>query len=462
MFIVPGIVAVDDNPKELEQLKEGLFSAGLSCFPVVYDEVSGIDDVNFEECSGIRVVISDLNLTESQSVEAPQLVGPLGEMLKSLPLTGPYILCIWSKIEDKVAEVMELLESRYSNKINLPLRCVAISKTKFLTDPDGLKERLIEEISSSPLLNAIIKWEKKVTESANAAVDNLYRLSRPREEFTTVEKQGEAFDMLMSAIANESLGAKNALEEPSVAVESGLFPIVEDHLRSQKNNVSLWKDALTKVGGRISLDQEIKSTLNTFYSVEEVEDNFSRDSRGVFLELNLSYLSDKDNLEKFQKRFGNNITDIVNQEFIRPIGKKSKQEDKDNYSASFQNCVVGFLESSAACDYAQRKVKLPRYILGILIPEELKSFARFKFQDTYKEAHDGIYRLPIVNYKGKPYILKFSFKYQVGAQPEDHKWFGRPLLRLRDQVIASINSRNANYSSRLGVMSFHDDPVLEE
>ena len=462
MFIVPGIVAVDDNPKELEQLKEGLFSAGLSCFPVIYDEVSGVEDVNFAECSGIRVVISDLNLTELQSIEATQLVGPLGEMLKALPLTGPYILCIWSKIEEKVAEVMALLESRYSNEINLPLRCVAISKAKFLNDPDGLRQRLLEEISSSPLLNAIIAWEKKVTESANATMDNLYRLARPNEEFTTVEKQNEAFDKLMSAIANESLGVKNALEEPSVAVEAGLLPILEDHLRSQKINVSLWKDALTEVGKRIHLDQKIKSTLNTFYSVEEVEDSFGRDSRGVFLELNKDYLGNKDNLEKFQKRFGCDIVGIINQEFICQLNKRAKPEGKQRYNELFENCVVGFLESSAACDYAQRKVKLPRYILGILIPEGLKSFARFKFQDVYKEAHEGIYRLPIVNYKGQPYILKFSFKYQVGAQPEDHKWFGSPLFRLRDQVMASINSNNANYSSRLGIMSFHDDPIAEE
>lgn len=456
----PSVVVIDDNKSELDSIKDAFFAAGIPCLPIQYvnddpDNESGIDHVDISEWVSPRIIVTDLNLTEVQNAKAASLVGPLAKMLQKLNLTGPYLLCIWSKIERDAADVMQLLEERHRNDTELPLQYSVISKTEFLSESVKLKVKLRNLIAENSLFDILFNWEVRVSEAGRSAVSMLYSLAQGNNEIKSIENRADELRKILAAIGNEAIGLKNAATNPALAMETGLIPVLEDQVRSMScaDLDSKWSAAIPEIGTRQNIENTAKSKLNAFYHIEEVPESFPKDSRGVFICLNNQYLDAKANKDKFEKRIGRSIECLVHEEFL---SRKKGQEGRALIEKARSETILGFLEISAACDYAQRKIKLPRYILGALIPAEFEELSSFKTSAGYTKdrAHDGVYRLPQIEIKGKAYIVKFSFKYQLGAQPDDNQWFGVSLFRVRDQILSAITFNCSQYASRPGVISF--------
>lgn len=458
---LPSVVVVDDNQNELDSIKEAFFSAGIPCLPIRYhngepDNESGIDHVNVSEWISPRIVVTDLNLTEAQGATAPILVGPLARMLKKLSMKGPYLLCIWSKLEGVVADVVRLLEERHSDELILPLHVSVISKSEFSSEPEKLKEKISSVISENLLFEILLNWEARVSEAGRSAVSTLYSMAQRNivGDMNSIEERADGLRKILGAIGNEAIGLKNAKENPALAIEAGLIPVLEDQLRSMSGAelYEKWKGAVPEIGKWQNIDDGIKSKLNTFFHVEEVVEDYPKNCRGVFIGLNTDYLQVKQNLQKFESRIGRSIKVLLHEEFLPKTGDPSESELR---KSARDETILGFLEISPACDYAQKKTKLPRYILGALIPDEFEGLTRWSNTLGEKNiAHEGIHRLPKIEVRGKIYILKLSFKYQFGTQPNDNQWFGGTLFRIRDQILSSITFSCSQYSSRPGVISF--------
>ncbi|ANF57239.1 hypothetical protein A5892_06980 [Halotalea alkalilenta] len=457
---MPGIVVIDDNQDELDSIKRAFFEAGIPCLPIQYinndpDNESGIDHVDISDWISPRIIVTDLNLTEIQNAKAVNLAGPLAKMFQKLSVKGPYLLCIWSKLEKDVADVIQVLEERHWNDITLPLQVSVISKTEFLSEAEKLKEKLKNLISENSLFDTLLNWEMRTSEAGRSAVAMLYSLAQDNNQSKSIEDRAGELRKILAAIGNEAIGLKNAADTPALAMECGLIPVLEDQVRSMSGAAldNKWTDAVPEIGTKQNIDDAVKSKLNTFYHVEEVLEDFPKDCRGVFVSINGKYLETEKNTEKFEKRIGRSIECLIHEEFLR---RKGKAEGRALTEKARNETILGFLEISAACDYAQRKTKFPRYILGALIPAEFEELTSFTTsQGTKKDrAHDGVYRLPRIEVKGKTYIVKFSFKYQLGAQPDDNQWFGGSLFRVRDQILSAIIFNCSQYASRPGVISF--------
>ncbi|MGO2241604.1 MAG: hypothetical protein ACTH5D_07600 [Halomonas sp.] len=457
---LPSVVVIDDNNNELDNIKNAFFDAGIPCLPIQYvnddpNNESGIDHVDISEWVSPRIIVTDLNLTEVQNAKAVNLVGPLAKMLQKLTLTGPYLLCIWSKLEKDVAEVMQLLEERHRDNMTLPLQVSVISKTEFLAERGKLREKLKNLIVENSLFDILFNWEVRISEAGRNAVTMLYSLAQGNNESMSIENRADELRKILAAIGNEAIGLKNAEKNPALAMEAGLIPILEDQVRSMSSAEfdSKWAGAIPEIGKKQHIDNAAKSKLNAFYHIEEVPESFPKDSRGVFICLNSQYLETKENVEKFEKRIGRSIECLVHEEFL---SRKGKADGRALTERARNETILGFLEISAACDYAQRKIKFPRYILGALIPAEFEELSSFTTSQGVKKdrAHDGVYRLPQIDVNGKAYIVKFSFKYQLGAQPDDNQWFGVSLFRVRDQILSAITFNCSQYASRPGVIGF--------
>lgn len=451
MFFMPNIVVVDNDEVELNKIKEAFFDSGLPCLPIQYinddpDNESGIDHVSIPKEVSPRIVVLDLNLTEQQNATPANLVAPMAEVIKKLSVNGPYLLCIWSKLEKDVEEVVTILEERYEREITFPIHWNVISKSRFISGGEDLKEKVRGLISESKLFESLLAWEAKVSEAARKTNDTLFEIAASLSDKRTISSRSQQLQAIMAVIANESIGHQNAVEQPALAMNNGLSPILYDQLSAMPDNEDdvLWRAALPKLGERESLVDPVKSRLNSFYHIEEVSRDSPKNIRGVFVLLDKSYLNE--NQDKFKIRIGRDIKEIIHDEFLNPQGASRAERRKARESVK-----LGFLEVSAACDYAQRKTKLPRYILGALIPIE---YERLTFFSDKPIRHNGIFRLPNVSVGGEPYVVKFSFKYQFGAQPEDNKWFGESVFRVRDQILSNVVFSCSTYSSRPGVMSF--------
>lgn len=80
MISLPGIILIDDNQEQLDNINRAFIKIGLPCLPILYENnpenESGISHVELNNITP-RIVITDLNLTETTAVEVTNLVGPI-------------------------------------------------------------------------------------------------------------------------------------------------------------------------------------------------------------------------------------------------------------------------------------------------------------------------------------------------------------------------------------------------
>jgi hypothetical protein len=471
LFNLPGTVLIDDNKDELYEILGSISAAGIPCIPIHYqtdpENMTGIDHIDVSNIRS-RIIITDLNLTESGSLDAKSLVGPIAKVLGPITSNGPYILLFWSKNESLVDEVVKQLKVRFHNKINLPIHWDVISKSQFKDKPKELKDKIESLIKTNSLFNAISDWESRITHAAQKTSNALYELTTPTEyePENKTEKHQEQFIKALALIGNETVGIKNAAEHPSLAVDLGLSPLLQDQLNITNSNENLWGSAVPEIGKYQELDDSIKSALNTFCHLEEVKPEFPKDCRGVFVSLNPDNTETSEKLHKLEDKLGNNLKSIIHEEFLstKKLGTQTNKEAKAFRQKARDGIKLGFIELSAVCDQAQKKTKLHQYLLAALIPEEFIELTIF--QDTKgverNFSHVGIYRLPQIIIDEKIYVLKLSFKYQIGTKAistvdnrqYENTWFGDPLFRLKDQILSDISFKCAQYSSRPGIIRF--------
>lgn len=470
MFDLPGTILIDDNKDELYEILGSISASGIPCIPIHYqtdpDNTSGIDHIDISNIRS-RIIITDLNLTESGSLDAKSLVGPIANVLKKITNNGPYILLFWSKNEGLVEDVVKQLKLRFHKKINLPIHWEVISKSEFKNNPDALKDKVEFLIKGNALFNAICDWESRISNAAQKTSNALYYLTEPNEyePENKTEQHRELLVKALTLIGNETVGIKNAPEHPSLAIDLGLSPLLQDQLNITNLDEKLWEAAVPEIGKYQKLDDSIKSSLNTYCHIEQVNPEFPKSCRGVFVKINNEILSTPIKLAKLEDRLGNTIEKLVHEEFLSESKcGKPKPEAIIFKNEARESIKLGFVELSAVCDQAQKKTKLHQYLLAALIPEKYEELTSFKNSkgETQDFAHIGIYRLPKIKIDNEIYILKLTFKYQIGTKAfssvngreYENIWFGKPLFRLKDQILSDISFKCAQYSSRPGIIRF--------
>lgn len=461
MLYSPGIVLIDNEQSELDQLRDAFYDAGLPCLAIRYvsddpGNTTGIDHVAIPKSVKIRMLFLDLNLQESLKLDAVNLVGPIEKIIKKLSPEGPYALIFWSKYTEEPKTVLKYLEERFWDRIPLPILCFCMDKSQFKSIENGnskndLRDKLLSMIGEDHLFKSIADWEGRVAQAAGLTVDGLHLLARPNVDYTINSHRNNLVE-LFTAIANETLGKKLAIDNPGLAINQGLMPVLYDRLFLINDEMdALWKNCLPQIGSDVVLDEKHKAVLNSYFHVENTKTNYPVTGRGVFVELNEEIMGQAEKKEKFEKHLGNKIKPVLMDEFI-----SCKQGSKEERETVRGKTKIGFLEISAECDHAQKKVELHKYVLGVMIPLEYVEFTYFHNDKEEKRltSHEGIYRLPPVRINNDDYVVKFSFKYQIGTHGKN-SWFGKPIFRVREQILADIVFRCAQYSSRPGIISFN-------
>lgn len=476
MLKMSGLVLIDDTKSELDELQEAFTSSGIPCLPILFEKNKpgvGIDHVDLENFEP-RLIITDLNLRDGANSSASAFFAVIAQMLKFINPKKPYLLYFWSKHSEEAERVMELIYQRCINEdYMLPLGWGILNKHEFkgTQDSNELKDKVKGLLTENPIFNALYSWESRVASAAQATSSTLVELAKDQvgddsTGFDFLNSQHENLDTIISVIANETLGRKNAQQAKDEAVDLGLMPVLQDHLQMISEPNGLWSTAITKIGDNTQLDVNTVASLNSFYHTSSIPNQAPKSAKGVIVKLNDALLSTLDSKHKFESKLGIRIEDLLHEEFL----SKSKLGMNKNDARAFQeearaNTVLGFVELSADCDQAQKKVKLHRYILCALIPEKYADLAlsHGTTMSPRETAHDGIYKVPNIFWQNQKYILKLSFRYQIGTKPStnvngleyNNLWLGEPILRLREQILSDISFKCAQFSTRPGIISFH-------
>jgi hypothetical protein len=451
----PRIVAIDNDPEQLQSIAEGLNSIGLPCITMLYSQEEGLRTPTHWESAFVRIVFLDLNLGDFElSTESSSLMPCISDVLKKLSPTGPFLIVFWTKHKQKVAEVMEQLAAREKGRVPFPADFVTIDKTPFIKvngthDENALRCEIYQALAQPKLLLALHAWESESEKAAGLTLDAIHNLILSPQSDGKAQNIVDLEDLLKS-LGKAAWGKINAKENPSGAISSGLAPIFLDQLDKCTNEVeyrNVWKETIKNGWNRDLPALVSRPKLNAHCLVDK---NCTSHTRGCWLEFTKGAFRRKN---QWLNYYGCD-TKQLQMEFINP--------KKENASDLILGSVhLGLLECTAACDYINNKAPLLRYILGARIPVDKLEHVEWKDPIRDKK-HDAIYKIEIVFCNDGEYALFLDFKYVIHL-PKGHNFVqvanAAPLFRIRKQLLADIAARYAAYTTRPGVYSFASLPL---
>ncbi|MEN0654069.1 MULTISPECIES: hypothetical protein [Hyphobacterium] len=438
-MIVPGRFIVIDNTKaHLDALSDVFVSLRSPCRPILFDPSEDIEVGCFE---GARAIFCDVHLLAGIAGTTDEMLfaNIIAVLARGVPRAGmPYVLCLWTRHEDKRDAFVAYLERSISeeNRHAIPLMVIALPKTDFMRDlrtgevrdPSALKEAVKEKLTESPQLTAILEWESSVHLALNAMLNTLTNTARTLEPGKSLP---EALDVLLSHLAVGAAGRPRALENPQSAISAALAPILADRIsHAQRAASPVWRSAITKIPAIQNLQPLHAATILTMVHVAIEPGPSPLEWGGVHLP------PEKYIATSFRRNhgcaYGDFIKSLTFTDGTAPDG------------SSLRLIRVG-----AACDYAQKNQGPVPMALALEIP--IENLTKNKKKDIKSRGYLWI-SPPFKNHSGTGVFLVSNLRYLHYFSTTVARKY-KALYRLREPLLMELISRISTYISRPGILN---------
>ena len=264
MLPTPRVVAIDDEPRHLEGLAQGLNQYGTACLPIHFTgETEAIP-----ACPHVRVIFADLHLGGAPPGDHAQDFSTIGGLLQeTIKPTGPYLIILWTMYPDQAGELYNFLKIRMKG-VPKPFAVQALNKKDHLYAEGGVKdlESLVQAIerviAEQPQIGALLNWEERLLGAAADVVSSIMELA---ESAAGDGSSGEEVGRLLANLAVAAVGKEHAGEDRFRAVNEGFLPILGDRIasmRSREADNALWQTALGEIDAGQRLSQDEAARLN--------------------------------------------------------------------------------------------------------------------------------------------------------------------------------------------------------
>lgn len=422
------VIVVDNNETDLQAIASVFNLHGIGCRTIECDGFNLLP----EPLKGIKLAFFDINFTDAGDETA--ILSALRSVLVSTISkdNGPFVLVFWTTNSQMVNSFMTFVNRDDTYKqLPKPIYVTTLDKTKFIAQPEQLIDA-IDTIYSSNLVKCLFTFNEELQSASDDCMNNIISQIDVDEPWGESAKFEKRFKEIFAKISIETLGIKNGRIHPDVSIKESLSPLFLYNLCN--NGSTVWKDylKLEQVEEATLKGIDIKAiapSLNTYYHIDfNVTDAYAR---GVVRLLN----ADDD---EFENRIGFKKESWVNERFLN-----GKYIPTKNYQ-------VVAVEYSAACDYANDKHRLRKFMMGILCQEEDSD----KIKN--KRIADNIYNIGftfIYNAEKSGLILDLNSTFNE-EEREVFKLLGEPLFKLKHEIMNVITSIHANHESRLGFSCF--------
>lgn len=457
------VAALDDKEDHLQKIVLGLAQAGFCVLPVRYDAGLFVPTLP-ERCAGIRIVFTDIHMGPELGSTAASHASIIINGLKNLIEGGPYGLIFWSQFPADADNVWNEIVSRTpAAGLSRPIFKGVIDKKEVFAvadhggehfDADALRQKILSQVAQFDVLEVAASWDERVAVAASRATNRLYELATANlAPGDGVGVSQEVWADLLTYLAAEAVGKGRAMSAPVGALDNALLPLLEDQLFSLANA----DDANTTENPLHPITVKLKAlapkalpskpaivraeSLNSHYLIEDVTAASAKMwERGMVTELGGEFI----NSGPFINTFGMDCETLVQSEFLCS-GKSLSAEEWTRLKL----CVV---ELSAECDAVQEKIAVHRYLLALLIPDQL--YAKFDCGKRFR--NDSIKAIGKVELAGKEgsYHLLVSCRRFMSLAP-GKAVDGRCAFRLRRSVVDELAHHYATHSRRPGVLRFH-------
>ena len=472
-------IAIDNNSLELVSIVNGLAAQGVPCSAHLYDADELFPAPPTGGYRHLRMAFVDVNLLDASGFEPKNLASIITKVLGSVISadSGPYCLVFWTSYADKFNEIKPEVERQLElMKVPLPSLITYLGKADVvpLTNGQaadainiGLREHIEQQAKLAGALSSSIEkvikdsgsigvasaWETMLSEAASDTVGDLY--SEARE--LNPKDHADAFANLLSTIAIEAVGQKNAREDPLNALTEGLLDLVLDHLRSAKSGAVAEQAVKTELAGRIragvgALPSETIGRINRLFQVELLSAAPSVVSRGLVLRPSEKFLVEAG----LEEGWSNFLWKELLHDPVRLRGNHPKKAEllakKEEVGAKVRPLLV---EVGADCDHAQRKPRSHRFLLAAEVPKEvvedfLASADPERRTPYVSDAIEVLGPWPIDSQESSLAVCcKRFLSHQVDKLPEGCT----SLMRLRGSLVNHLLHRYSTLATRPGFIS---------
>lgn len=426
------IVIIDDNPDDIERLANIFHSHGIGCRSIVSDGFNMLE----EPLKGVKIAFVDMNYSNTGSDTA--MFATLCQVLSTTISkdNGPFILIFWTTHTNDIELFKEYVnrDDTYKTLPNL-VSIVPLDKSQFETEAADDLDETLNRICSEPIANCLFSLGDELQSAAEDCLYNIVSLVKREEPWGDNTVYTDKIKELFSKIAIQTAGLDNGIKMPDIAIKESLGPVFMYNLLN--NDSKVWNSFLglriedKEKYGKCSV-AEYAPQLNTYYHIDQNVTDV--EARGVVR------LIDCDD-EYFKNKIGQTKDDwVVNALF----------KGKNPFAQSYKIVAI---EYSSACDFAQNKNRLRRYIMGVLCSKRDFDAAKKKAKSIgenlcpldFSFIHDS---------KESGIIIDLN-----SSINEDNKdlfgILGNPLFKFKQDVINKITEQHANHESRFGYNCFH-------
>lgn len=445
-----GVVVIDDKPEdEGLPLLRALSSKGI---PATYF-TGEVEEMPENPLSGIRAVFLDIVLgTEGQDekTKISKASAVLGRIIGKD--NSPFLLIAWTKHEELLEGLNKVLKSEGLKFILIDLEKNSCKNGKGEYAVNIISTRLQEKLKEIGVFHLFILWESLVHGSSDRIVSDF-------SEFYSFDKNWNrnmtgVFLKLAEGFAGKQLNRSDNREIVKNALLSfnGAFL---DTLESEIGNYDPANIRLSFNAAPGGIDKRITGDINSklLFAMES----------GVSVAPGCVYRY-ADICRDGAIKQSTLIYDFLDPYKTRQIFLEEKKIDAATLSEDDQQKIEGELkkyakkirakigrratmivaEVSPYCDYAQRKWKVTRILVGLLCPHSEE-------YDSILKRADFVYASPIFLFEGHLYRMLLDLRYFSSI--EFSKFGGRtPLFRLKYPLLVEIQSKLASHVHRPGVI----------
>ncbi|MCQ4141513.1 hypothetical protein [Chryseobacterium sp. EO14] len=374
----------------------------------------------------IRVLFLDINLIDNTERSNKELKAKLIPVLKKVisQKNYPYVIIYWSRHEHhKDLIENEIFEIELSDR--KPIAYLSAMKSDFFnldgtvannfdTKINKLFSKVNSLIEQSPAYNYLLNWENKVHTSADKTLEEIFS---SYSNFTNwhdnanyiINKLGVSF----SGKAFEKQNPENKIK----ASYNALNIVYTDTLENTLNNCKITKAQILDVPKNATNLESINSINKKLLISAELDPiHYS----GTIIEI----LDKKVDFE-YEK-----MLDTI-------LNKKGKKND---IILSWKKV---WLSVTPLCDTVQGKIVFHRLVRGILVSKDFRS-AFF--------SNEAIYVSPPFTYELNDYCLVVDFRQFFTLTTLNKSKYRNPLFRIRQQLLAEIQSKLARHINRQGIL----------
>lgn len=434
MHPAPRFIAIDDKQHHLTGLLGAFQEMGTPCLGIRFNGHTP----SAEHFRHARVIFMDLHLADTGAATSDiqhynLIAGILLECMQ--PQCGPFVLVLWTEHPEKCSELQKLLDERLATDPHCrPLAIMPLGKSQFIdltngtpTDAAGLLKEVRKAVSQNPQLSALLAWEGRAMDAANATLGALLDLVPPDKRSATA--CGPEIDRLLSILAIAAVGKTNVKGNLQGAVMQALAPILADrmsHVKTETGEDRLWKAAVTQFKDEPEILPEDAGRLNKMLHIAlpSVE-KFKSIDRGAVIDVPVDWLTE----DGFKTKFG-----VTEETARREFGVAPK-----NAAPSLKWVL---LQVQASCDHAQAKPGLQPYVLALEIP----------FDPPWsKGERDALWASPLLHGEAGLFRLVANSRFRLGLAKEGAK----PLAvryRLREQLLSEAVHHVQSHGNRPGIV----------